>query len=131
MGIDRAEEDAGVLAVSGRGAIAPSSSVLGADLPDAALAQCAATELTPAQTHIRGIASTLAMRALVLVDNQNRLVPISSEQQWELQQQIVQEVAEFAYQRRQLLQYQRQRQQPLPPQGDRPTLSPWCVGAAI
>lgn len=48
---------------------------------------------------IRGVASELGNRALVLVDNSNRTVPLESEQQWTLQQTIVQQVADFNYRR--------------------------------
>ena len=76
-------------------------------------------------TYIRGIASQTLNRALVLVDNQNRLVTLSSEQQWELQQQIVQEIAGFAYRQRQYCLLVQQRQRPLPPpESNRPTLFP-------
>lgn len=85
-----------------------------------------ATTLPKANTYfIRGIASNLHDRALTLVDNQNRLVPISAEQQGELKQQMVQEAADFAYRRRRYLKSLFERQKPLaPPQSDRPTLFP-------
>lgn len=46
---------------------------------------------------IRGVASDLGDRALVLVDNSNRSIPLESEQQWTLQQTIVQQVADYNY----------------------------------
>ncbi len=48
---------------------------------------------------VRGVASELGNRALVLVDNSNRTVPLEAEQQWSLQQAIVQQVADFNYRR--------------------------------
>jgi len=48
---------------------------------------------------IRGVASELSDRALVLVDNSNRTVPLEAEQQWALQQTIVQQVADYNYRR--------------------------------
>lgn len=64
---------------------------------------------------IRGVASQLGNRALVLVDNGNRVVPLESEQQWNLQQTIVQQVADFNYRRQRYSQ-----QLALAEAGDRP-----------
>ncbi len=64
---------------------------------------------------IRAVASELGNRALVLVDNSNRAVPLESEQQWRLQQNIVQQVADFNYRRQRYSQ-----QLALVEAGDRP-----------
>lgn len=74
---------------------------------------------------IRGVASNLGDRALTLVDNQNNLVPLSAEQQQQLGQQMVQEVADFSHRRRRYLKVLFERQRPLAPvKSDRDTLFP-------
>ncbi len=96
------------------------------ELPTRELASATSSEPTPSlTTYIRGIANQLDNRELILVDNQNRIVHLEAEQQWQLQQQIVQEVAAFAYRRRLYLRRQQQTQHPLPPpSSDRPHLFP-------